>query len=188
MARSLSRFLERPWTTGQAVLYGTLAVGVLDGLDAIVFFGLRGVAPTRIFQGIAAGVLGRSAAVGGGLSTALLGLFLHFVVACGIVTTYVIASRSFPSLARRPLLYGPIFGVVAFFVMNLIVIPLSAIGGPVRFTTPVLINGLLIHALAVGPASAIAAARAAVGVGSRDAEELASARLSSSSGGSSGHA
>ena len=36
-------------TVGRALLYGTLTVGVLDILDAIVFFGLRfGVPPIRI--------------------------------------------------------------------------------------------------------------------------------------------
>ena len=78
---------------GRAVGYGALTVAVLDGLDAIVFFGLRGVSPTRIFQGIAAGLLGRQAAIQGGVATAMLGVALHFVVALGIVSTYYAASR-----------------------------------------------------------------------------------------------
>ena len=45
----------------RAILWGTLAVGTLDALDAIVFFGLRGVTPLRIFQSIASGLLGRAA-------------------------------------------------------------------------------------------------------------------------------
>ena len=43
---------------GRAILYGGLVVGTLDALDALIFFGLRGVAPIRIGQSIAAGVLG----------------------------------------------------------------------------------------------------------------------------------
>jgi len=31
-------------------LYGTLVVGAIDLIDAIVFFGLRGVRPIRIFN------------------------------------------------------------------------------------------------------------------------------------------
>jgi hypothetical protein len=78
----------------RAITLATLTVGVLDGLDAIIFFGLRGATPTRIFQAIAAGILGRQAAVQGGLQTALLGVALHFVfvVAFGIVGTYYLAS------------------------------------------------------------------------------------------------
>lgn len=52
-----------PW--GRALLVGTLAVGVLDILDAIVFFALRGAQPIRILQSIAAGLLGRAAFAGG---------------------------------------------------------------------------------------------------------------------------
>jgi hypothetical protein len=170
---AIRRFLERPWTMAGAIAAGTLVVGVLDGIDAIVFFRLRsGATPGRIFQGIAAGLLG-SASFAGGTSTALLGLCLHFVVACGIVSTYVAASRVAPALASRPLLYGVPYGVVAYFVMNLVVIPLSAIG-TVRFSTAGVVNGLLIHGLVVGPVSALAAARAAAGR-SREKERLASA-------------
>jgi hypothetical protein len=34
----------------RALLLGTLLVGTLDGLDAVVFFGLRGAKPVRVFQ------------------------------------------------------------------------------------------------------------------------------------------
>ena len=143
---------------GRAIAYGTLIVGALDALDAIIVFGLRsGATPARIFRGIAAGVLGRGA-VTGGMPAAILGLVLHFTVALGIVTTYVVVSRFVPALNRRPFLYGPLYGVVAYFVMNLVVIPLSAIG-PVRFTTFGMINGLLIHALGVGLPTALIASR-----------------------------
>ena len=65
----------------QAVLYGTLVVGTLDALDAIVFFGLRsGAQPIRIFQGIASGLLG-PAARQGGLQTAAIGVGLHYFIA-----------------------------------------------------------------------------------------------------------
>src|SRR5262245_46168280 len=112
----------------KAILWGTLVVGVLDALDAIVVFGLRsGATPQRIFQSIAYGALGR-ASYDGGWASAALGVLLHFTVAAGIVTTYVVASRFLPALARRPFVFGPPYGVVAYFVMNLVVIPLSVIG------------------------------------------------------------
>jgi hypothetical protein len=142
------------------LLWGTLAVGVLDILDAFIFFGLKGVAPTRILQAIAAGVLGREAAVAGGLATAALGLVLHFVIACGIVSAYMLVSRRVPALARSPWVFGPMYGVLVFFIMQLVVLPLSrtAGGGGVRtMATATLINGLLIHALGVGIPAALAA-------------------------------
>jgi hypothetical protein len=174
MARLLS-FTERPWTAAEAILYGTLAVGVLDGLDAVIVFGFVGATPTRIFQSIASGVLGR-AAYTGGLPAALLGLVLHFVVAAGIVSTYVAVSRWIPALWRQPLLFGPLYGIAAYFVMNLVVVPLSAIG-VARFSTLGVVNGLLIHALVVGPVSAIVAARAGAGRGSSPPVSAPSASL-----------
>jgi hypothetical protein len=75
------------WTPARALLVGALTVGVLDGLDALVFFGLRGLSPARLFQGIASGLLGRSA-FEGGMATALLGVLLHLFIAFAVVTTY----------------------------------------------------------------------------------------------------
>jgi hypothetical protein len=42
-------------STSRALLYGALAVGILDIADAFIFFGLRGASPFRILQSIAAG-------------------------------------------------------------------------------------------------------------------------------------
>jgi hypothetical protein len=144
-------------TTIRALLLGTLAVGVLDILDALIFFSLRGVSPIRILQSIASGVLGRPA-YQGGMPTALLGLALHFVVAFCIVSVYFIVTRFLPWLHRQPFLYGAIYGLLAYFGMNYIVVPLSAAAvGSGPPPTPVLINGLLIHMLGVGIPAALAA-------------------------------
>ena len=63
---------RKPLTPLQAVLGGALAVGVLDLLDALIFFGARGVAPELILHSIASGLLGM-AAFRGGAATAALG-------------------------------------------------------------------------------------------------------------------
>ncbi len=146
----------------RAVLTGALVVGVLDGLDALVFFGLRGAAPHRIFQGIASGLLG-AAAFQGGAATTTLGVALHFLVALLIVLTCFVLSGFIPVLTERPVIGGALFGVIAYIVMNYVVIPLSATarGGPPPW--PVLINGVLIHILGVGIPSAIFARRARLG-------------------------
>jgi hypothetical protein len=140
------------------LLLGTLVVGVLDILDAFIFFGLRGGArPVRILQSIAAGVLGRDA-YQGGLRTAALGLFLHFFIAFVIVLVYYLASGSIRTLVRRPILCGLLYGVVAYVVMTFVVVPASGAGAGVRMPAwPVLVNGLLIHAFGVGVPSALAA-------------------------------
>ena len=154
----------RQWTPLRTILLGGLTVGVLDILDAIIFFGFRGVGAERILQAIAAGLLGRDAAVAGGLKTALLGLLLHFIIATGVVATYYLVSRALPFLVRYPLICGPLYGVVVFFVMQLIVLPLSATSGSGQLPTGViLLNGLLIHALGVGLPAALFTARGRTG-------------------------
>src|SRR5690349_24894420 len=136
-------------TKTRAILYGTLTVGILDITDAIVFFGLRnGARPIRIFQSIAAGLLGR-ASFGGGVKTAILGGFLHFSIAFAIVTTFVLVSERLPALRQHPIAYGLLYGVAVYLFMNLVVLPLSAVGRP-TFVLPVAINGVLIHMFAVG--------------------------------------
>ena len=87
---------------GRAILFGTLAVGVLDLADALIFFGLRGARPIRIFQSIAAGLLGR-ASFSGGVPTALLGVILHFFIAFLIVTTASLPADGFRCCVRDKL-------------------------------------------------------------------------------------
>ena len=146
-------------TLGRAILFGTLTVGALDLADALIFFGLRGASPIRICQSIAAGLLGRNSFTGG-LPTAALGVALHFFIAFVVVLTYCFASTKLRFLTDHALLCGPLYGWVVYVTMNFAVIPLSA-ANRAPFSWPVLINGLLIHAVGVGLPSALFA-RAAV--------------------------
>ena len=140
-------------TSGRAIVLGGLTVGFLDGLDAVIFFGLRGVSPVRIGQAIAAGLLG-PASFQGGTGTALVGLGLHFVVATCIVTVFVLASRRLPDLAHRPFLWGPLYGIIAYLGMNYVVIPLSAASNNPK-PAIVILNGVLIHIVGVGIPAAL---------------------------------
>lgn len=117
---------RRPY---QAVLLGGLVVGTLDIVYAMAFWGVQGVAPTRILQAVAAGLLG-AAAREGGWATALLGAVLHFGIATAMVCAYYVASGGLPSLIRRPIVYGVLYGLFLYLFMNLVVVPLSAAGGP----------------------------------------------------------
>jgi len=143
--------------TGQfrkrALLFGALTVGTLDLLDALIFFTARGAQPIRIVQAIASGLLG-PAAFQGGLRTAILGVCLHYFIAFSIVATFILASWRWPDLRRRPFLWGPVYGVGVYLVMNLIVVPLSA-AIPGHKTLVVIVNGLLIHIFGVGLPSAL---------------------------------
>ena len=135
-------------------------VGALDLLDACIFFGIRNhVGPVRIFQSIAAGLFGR-ASFTGGAKTAVLGVLLHFLIASIIAAVYYLFSLKIPALINHAVLLGMTYGVAVYFVMNYVVIPLSATRRP-AFTLAVFLNGILGHALLVGLPVALITRRSA---------------------------
>jgi hypothetical protein len=150
---------------------GGLLIGLFDLIFAFTFYGLILDVPLlRIFQSVAAGVLGRPAAVAGGVPTFLLGIVLHFVVATCIATVYFLATLVLPVLLRHPIVSGLIYGMVAYFGMKYLVLPLSAIGR--RGTLPrlpILITELIGHALLVGLPVALLAQRSARAINSDSA-------------------
>lgn len=136
----------------ETIVYGGLAIGILDFLDASIFFPLYyGISWVDVWHGPASGFIGREASRAGGLNTAMLGIFAHFLVAFGIATVYFLLSRFIPFLVKHPVISGLIYGVAAHFVMQYVVIPLSAIG-TVPNWPPIgsLLNSLIGHALLVG--------------------------------------
>lgn len=144
------------------VVYGGLAIGVLDFLDATTFFGLySGAGFARVWQGVASGLLGSEAARSGGWNTVLLGILLHFVVAFCIATVYYVGAVNIPVLLRRSVMSGLLFGIIAHLVMRYVVVPLSAIGTVAPYTLPNFLNSVIGHAFLVGLPVALIAARSA---------------------------
>ncbi len=125
-----------------------LATGLLDGLYACGRAGLADVNPVQIGHHVASGLLGRVAFAGGSTS-AMLGLMLHFLIAFGIATFYVLLSSRVEQLRRHAVLSGLVYGLVAYDVMNCVVVPLSA-ALPIRYSVVSVLLGLLNHALMVG--------------------------------------
>ena len=140
--------VDRPTPLLKVIAAATLLVGTLDIADALIFYALRGVPPLRILQGIASGLLGR-AAFKEGLHSALLGLALHFFIAGTVATVYLLASRRLP-LSRHPFLYGTLYGIAVYCVMNYIVIPISNFYPQPHFAVRPFINGIIGHILLVG--------------------------------------
>jgi hypothetical protein len=130
-----------------------LICGVLDGLSAILLTLAFGGKPARMFQGIAAGLLGPNAFKGGG-GTVALGVALHFVVAFVASAVYFAASRVFPFLIDQATLCGVLYGVAVHLFMNFVVIPLSAIGRR-PFVPQVFVAVLIVHMTVVGPSIAM---------------------------------
>ena len=112
------------------VVAGGLVAGACDIAYACIFWAIKaGVAPRRILQSVAAGVLGREAAVQGGNATAALGLLLHFCIALTMAAVYFLVARHWSLLWRRAWVLGAIYGLWLYIAMQYIVVPLSRAGG-----------------------------------------------------------
>jgi hypothetical protein len=98
---------------------------------------------------IAAGLLGRSA-LHGGAGTYALGILLHFFIATSAAAVYYTASRRLPFLAEYWLICGLFFGAAVEEVMNLIVLPLSALHSAGPYEWRDLALGLGVHMVVVG--------------------------------------
>lgn len=133
----------------RVILLGGLIAGTCDLTAAFITNAFRGLTPLRIMHSIASGVLGADA-FKGGFKTAALGVVLHFLIATGATAVYYIASRKLPFLIRWAFVTGPLYGIAVYFVMNLVVLPLSAVPFKVSFRPALLITGLIVHMLCVG--------------------------------------
>jgi hypothetical protein len=145
-----------------AILQGALVVGILDITFAITFWWLKArLPPVRIFQSVAAGLLGRDAAANGGLPTAALGAFLHFFIAGSMVAAYYLVSGKVRALLRSPFVFGALYGLFLYFFMQLVVLPLSAAPhGKISWTSAWVLSSIAVHMFLVGVPCALFARRA----------------------------
>ena len=140
------------------VLGAGLAAGLLDILNAIVFWRLyNGASATAILQSIAAGLLGK-AAFAGGAATAALGLALHLLMMLAMAAVYWLACRRFRWMIDNPAKAGIAYGLLTWATMNYVVLPLSR-AEPPPFIAAWFIDGLLAHLLLVGLLFSYAARR-----------------------------
>jgi hypothetical protein len=126
-----------------AIAVGGLTAGTLDLVQASILFG------AGVPRVIAAGLVGRQA-FEGGTGIYVLGVLLHFFIACSFAAFYYASSRRLVFLREYPLVCGLFYGAAVEQVMNLVVLPLSALHdrGPYRLHD--LILGLVMHALVIG--------------------------------------
>lgn len=153
--------MPRP-SAAKAILVGGLIAGALDITYACIFFGLRNhVSPIRILQSVARGALGQNA-FQGGLKTAALGLFFHFLIALTAATVYFSLSRALRFMVTHPIICGILYGACVYLFMYGIVMRVSAIHSttlPWSYPWQVLIPNLLIHTLGIGLPIALATRR-----------------------------
>lgn len=133
----------------KSILAGAVIAASLDLLDPILFYGFRGVAPIKIPQSIASGILGR-AAYSGGTRTALIGLALHLLIALFWAALFVIAAQGVGALSRHPILSGMAYGVLVYAVMYSFVLPRSNVFPRPHFALLVFLNNVAAMVFLVG--------------------------------------
>ena len=138
----------------QTIVYGGLSVGTLDGLAATINAATKGVSPDRVFHYIASGLIGREASYDGGAATIVLGILIHFAIAFSVVAVFVLLSRSIPALLRRAVISGLAYGVVVYFAMAYLIVPLTAVP-KIPFSFSGMITSIVIHMFCVGLPAAL---------------------------------
>jgi hypothetical protein len=126
-----------------AIAAGGGIAGTLDLLQACILFGWR------VPLVIAAGLLGRQA-LHGGVGTYVLGVCLHFFIACSATAIYYAASRKLRFLIEHPLVCGLFYGIAVELVMSYIVLPLSALHARGPYELKDVLLGLAVHMVVVG--------------------------------------
>jgi hypothetical protein len=131
------------------IFWGGLVGGALDITAAIILLGLRGSSPIQVLQSVASGLLGMDA-YQGGVPTAILGLFCHFVIAFSAATVFHFASIKLKILTQHAALCGLLYGVAVYLFMNFVVLPLSAFPHKINFTPAVIARGMSVIMFCVG--------------------------------------
>lgn len=142
------------------VAVGGLVAGACDITYASVFWAIRAEVPVRrIFQSVASGLLGE-ASFTGGWSTAILGLALHFFIACSMSAAYYLVSLRWELLRRRPAVFGPLYGLLLYGIMNYVVVPLSRAAGSSPGNNLWTWMSVAVHMVLIGTPIALATRRA----------------------------
>ncbi|MBB5338904.1 hypothetical protein [Tunturiibacter gelidoferens] len=143
MPNDLSRSVPK------AILIGAMVAALLDMVDPIIFYGLRGIPPRQIPQAIASGILGR-ASYSDGIPSVLLGLAAHLFIALVWATLFVLVARVLPFLTRHAILAGLHYGAFIYGVMYYLVLPHTNLYPKNEPTLAVLINSIGAMVLLVG--------------------------------------
>jgi hypothetical protein len=126
-----------------AIAVGGVVAGALDLTQAMILFG------KTIPLAIAGGLLGPRA-FQGGVGIYILGVLLHFFIACSAAAIYFAVSRKLKFLTQYPVSCGLFFGGAVEVVMTLVVLPLSALHAMGPYTYHDLVSGFLVHMVVVG--------------------------------------
>lgn len=134
----------------KTILKAGFIAGTLDILTAIISYSItKGqVSAAPLLQYVASGVFGQEAFTGG-IPMALYGLLFHYIIAFSFAIGYFLVFPYLPFLRKYWIISGLLYGVFAWCITNLIVLPLSNVQMG-RFTTAGVVRSMIILMLMIG--------------------------------------
>lgn len=145
------------WNTRRRIIVATLIAGSLDILAAIGMTLYAGRQIEAMLRYVGSGVYPAAAKMGA--TGASIGLAVHFALMAVMATIFIVAADRIPALKRQWLLWGLLYGIGTYIVMNLIAVPWR-FGSPLPDTAMRIVPQLLFHLLLVGVPIAWVARRA----------------------------
>ncbi len=130
--------------SAKKIIVAGVVAGTLDAIAAVVVYKAD---PIRMFQFIASGAVGKDAF--GSDLYAVLGAIFHFIIATIWAALFYLFAPALRSVLKHWLIMGVVWGIVIWLSMNLVVLPLSKIGGG-AFDWEKALIGMAIIIVAVG--------------------------------------
>jgi hypothetical protein len=109
------------------IAIATAVAGTIDILFAAILSMIFGNGPAAMLRNVASGPF--PGASQWGAAGSALGLVTHFALMGIMAAAFVLAARRLPALTARPILWGVLYGLATYVIMNWIVVPL-------RFESP----------------------------------------------------
>jgi hypothetical protein len=138
------------------IALATLVSGTLDILFAMILTVAFSRQIPNMLRFVASGPF--PAATGMGAAGAILGLAVHFALMAIMVTGFVLLCRWRPQLLDTPVRSAIAYGVLTYFAMNWVVVPLR-FGTPLPPKTLSIATQLFAHIVLVGLPTAFIARR-----------------------------
>ena len=132
---------------GRTIAMAALVAGTLDILFAISLTLWFGRAIPGMLRYIASGPF--PAATDMGTAGAILGLLVHFTLMAIMAAGFVFLAQWRPAILDAPLRWGVAYGLVTYFVMNWVVVPLR-FDAPLPPSTISIATQLFAHIVLVG--------------------------------------
>jgi len=137
-----NRFLIAALVTG-------IAAAAIEMIFVLPIQASLGNSPGIVFQSIASGTMGKAAYIGG-TPAILLGIFYHTLISVVAAGAYLAAATRLPFLYSRPLIGGLLCAIIAYIVMNWIVVPMSAVGYKPTTNPTMIALSFAIHVIGFG--------------------------------------